>query len=189
MRACPLRRTVLVGVLVFACTLQWGTAAVQATDAWIEVKSPHFTVISNAGDGSARNVVWQFEQIRSVIEATFPWARLDLTRPLTIIALKDENSMHAMAPQYWEQKGGMRPAIVWVSGPDHTYIALRADIRAEDKVLINPYASYFSYVSLIVRHSFGRSCRRGSCADSQASSATRLCVVTMWWSARQSRRT
>ena len=146
MRASPRRQPVLVGLLAVVASLGWGSAAVHAADSWIEVKSDHFLVISNASDGTARNVAWQFEQIRSVVGATFPWAKLDLARPLTVIALKDENSMRAMAPGYWEEKGGLRPASVWVSGSDRTYIALRADVREEDRVMINPYAT--SYLSV-----------------------------------------
>lgn len=100
MRASSLRQTVLVGLLAVGAALGWGSAAVHAADSWIEVKSEHFLVISNAGDRTARNVAWQFEQIRSVIGATFPWAKLDLARPLTVIALKDDNSMHALAPAF-----------------------------------------------------------------------------------------
>lgn len=113
MRARFRSQTVLGALLAVMCTFGWGTATLGAADSWIEVKSGHFTVISNASDGTARNVAWQFEQIRSVLEATFPWAKLETARPLTVIAVKDENSMRAMAPEYWEQKGGLRPASVW----------------------------------------------------------------------------
>ena len=44
----------------FCCLLL--EPALIAADTWIEVKSPHFTVISNAGEGSTRRLVWQLEQ-------------------------------------------------------------------------------------------------------------------------------
>jgi hypothetical protein len=74
-------------------------------DNWIEIASPNFTVISNAGDGAARNVAWQFEQIRAAITEGWQWARADLDRPFLVIAVKDESSMRAMAPEYWETRG------------------------------------------------------------------------------------
>ena len=36
----------------------------------------------------------------------------DLNKPLVVIAVKDEISMKALAPSYWEQKNGVRPATV-----------------------------------------------------------------------------
>jgi len=35
-----------------------------AAENWIEVRSPHFTVDSNAGEKEARKIADQFEQIR-----------------------------------------------------------------------------------------------------------------------------
>ena len=74
-----------------------------ADDRWIEVKSPHFTVVSNGNDKTARNVAWQFEQIRAAIQAGWPWARVQLDRPVTVVAAKAEASMKLLLPQYWEK--------------------------------------------------------------------------------------
>ena len=71
-----------------------------AADQWIEVKSPHFTVISNAGQSAARNLAWQMEQIRSAVHAIWPWAKLDLDRPFVVLGARDEQSMRALAPRY-----------------------------------------------------------------------------------------
>jgi hypothetical protein len=63
-----------------------------ADDPWIEVKSPNFTVVSNAGEGRARNVAWQFEQIRAAIQIGWPWARV-----LNRMGRRDEAIGHARA--------------------------------------------------------------------------------------------
>lgn len=128
-----------------------------AADQWIEVKSAHFVVTSNAGAGNAKALAWQLEQIRSAIAALWPWARVDPTRPLVVMAVKDEMSMKALAPGYWERKGGVHPSSVWVGGADQDYLAIRVDVSAVDRLNINPYVtSYFSYVSLILNHSVER---------------------------------
>jgi hypothetical protein len=44
--------------------------AVTSKDAWVEVRSPNFTVISNAGDKEARRVADQFEQFREVFHTS-----------------------------------------------------------------------------------------------------------------------
>jgi hypothetical protein len=146
------------------------TPGLRAADQWIEVKSAHFVVMSNAGQSSARSVAWQLEQIRSAIAVWWPWARVDLNRPLAVLAVRDEATMKSLAPQYWEQKSSVHPTSVWVTGPDQHYMVIRADVAADDRVNVNPYFnSYFSYVSLILQQSVDRERRPGSSAASRAS--------------------
>jgi hypothetical protein len=49
--------------LVLGLTIT-AASATAAPAPWIEVKSGHFTVISDAGEKAARKTAWQFEQIR-----------------------------------------------------------------------------------------------------------------------------
>jgi tetratricopeptide (TPR) repeat protein len=142
---------------LFLLFLLAGAARANAADQWIEVKSAHFTLTSSASEGATKTLAWQLEQIRSAISVLWPWAKVDLNKPLSVFVVKDETSMRAMAPSYWEQKGGMRPATVWVGGPDQNFLALRADVEARDESYINPYvSSYFSYVSLVLQQSVAR---------------------------------
>jgi tetratricopeptide (TPR) repeat protein len=128
-----------------------------AADQWIEVKSANFAVISNAGDRPTRKLVWQLEQMRSTIALIWPWAKPDLIKPLNVIVVKDEQSMRALAPQYWEQRGGVRPASVWVTGPDRHYVVVRTDTDTTDQGTTNPYFTvYFAYVGLILDQSLDR---------------------------------
>jgi TonB family protein len=127
-----------------------------AADIWVEAKSPSFTVISNAGEKKARNVAWQFEQIRYAIEKGLPWARVRLNRPVLILAVKNEASMKDMAPAYWE-KGDIHPGSVLSSLGDRHYILLRTDVEAEDREGVNPYRqAYWSYSALTIDSSFRR---------------------------------
>lgn len=128
-----------------------------AADQWIEVKSAHFTAISNAGERGTRKLLWQLEQVRSATSALFSWAKPDLTRPLSVIVLKDQNSMRALAPKYWEERRSIKPASIWVSGPDQHYLVLRTDVEAEGQATINPYiTAYFSYINLVLHQSLDR---------------------------------
>jgi hypothetical protein len=150
------RRGLAAAAVVWAFAA-WRGAPVQAAEQWIEVRSPHFVVTSNAGRGSASNLAWQLEQIRSAIAALWPWARVDLNKPLAVLAVKDESSMKALVPEYWERKGAVHPVSVWVGGADQNYLAIRADASEKDTVDINPYVySYFSYVLLVLQQSATR---------------------------------
>lgn len=122
---------------------------------WFEIKSSNFTVWANANDGNTRTLIWQLEQIRHVATSLWPWMKVDLPKPMVVIALKNEQSMKTLAPSYWEVKGGVRPVSVWVAAPDQHYIAIRTDIRSRDDVMVNPHSSaYFSYASLVLGSSF-----------------------------------
>lgn len=129
-------------------------AAASAADQWSELKTPHFTVTSNAGDSQTRSLAWQLEQVRSSMVTLWAWARVDLNKPLAVIAVKDENSMRALAPGYWEKRGGIRPASVWVTGADRHYLAIRTGLDVESQGNVNPYiTSYFAYINLVMMQS------------------------------------
>ncbi len=131
-----------------------------AESSWIELKTAHFTVVSNAGDGNTRTIAWQLEQVRSAIAAISPWARVELARPLLVLAVRDEYWMRTLAPKYWEDKRAVHPVSVWVSGADRHYMAIRADLREEERtteVPINPHLfTYFSYTGLVLQSSVPR---------------------------------
>ena len=90
----PTTPALLFAIFALLCPL-----ASQAADAWIEIKSPNFIVLSNTSDRRARDIAWQLEQIRAALLAGFPWARARLDRPVQVIAAKDEATMKALAPQ------------------------------------------------------------------------------------------
>jgi tetratricopeptide (TPR) repeat protein len=134
-----------------------GRASV-AADTWVEIKSPNFTTWAQANDGATKTLVWQMEQMRSLATVLWPWMNTDSAKPIVLLAVKDEQGMRSVAPQYWETKGGIRPASVWVTAPDRHYIAIRTDVRSRDDVLVNPHmTAYFSYAHLLFTHSFKHS--------------------------------
>jgi tetratricopeptide (TPR) repeat protein len=121
-----------------------------AKDTWVEVTSPHFTTISNAGDKEARRVADQFEQFREVFHTSFPALRLDLGHPLIIFAVKNEDSLKTLLPGYWEVKGRAHPAGIYVSGEERDFVAVRTNIEGD-----NPYeVVYHEYAHAILNLNF-----------------------------------
>jgi hypothetical protein len=126
-----------------------------AADNWIEVTSPNFRVISNNGERSAREVAWQFEEVRAAIAQGWPWAQAPLDRPLLIIGLKDENTMKAFAPGYYEKGQTVRYSSITTSDWDRHYIGLRADLLVDGGEGVNPYQNaYWTYCNLMLSSSF-----------------------------------
>jgi tetratricopeptide (TPR) repeat protein len=145
---------------VFAClavvsfAMAWfrtSAAPADKPEAWVEAAAPHFTVISNDGEKTARRIAQQFEQIRILYsKALSQKLRLDPGVPIVIIAAKNEKSLSQIIPEYWAQKGHTHPAGIFLPGAEKNYIALRTDVEGEF-----PYLTiYHEYVHLIVNLNF-----------------------------------
>ena len=155
------RRRMRRGPLLAVCLSALATSAASAADRgprWIEVRSPHFTVYSDGGIKQARQVAGQFEAIRDLFHRLWPWSRVDPSRPIVILAAKDEGSLKALLPEFWERKGSVQPAGIFVRGEERHYIALRTDLGDEYEAWEeNPYhLVYHEYVHLILDLNFGR---------------------------------
>ncbi len=132
----------------------FGASAGAASSDWIEVKSPHFVVMSDAGRSEAREVAGEFEQIRAMFERIWKWARVDPGKPIVILAAKDEGSLKALLPGFWEKKGGVHPVGLFLRGTERNYVLLRTDLR-NPRADANPYQILFhEYVHLILDLNF-----------------------------------
>jgi hypothetical protein len=130
--------------------LPFAASAGDTKDNWVEVRSANFLVDSNAGEKEAHHVAKQFEEIRGVYREAFPKLRLDLGKPIIILAVKNENSMKALLPAYWEQKGRVHPAGLYLPGEEKHYVLLQTNAPGE-----NPYhALYHEYTHALMHVNF-----------------------------------
>ncbi len=119
-------------------------------DTWVEVDSPHFNVLSNAGEGEARKLADQFEQFREMFHTAFPAFRLDLGKPLLIFVVKNEDGLKVLLPGYWEVKGRVHPAGFFMPGEERDFVAVRSNAETE-----NPYhVVYHEYTHAIMNLNF-----------------------------------
>lgn len=123
--------------------------------AWVEVKSPAFAVISDGGEKDARRVLSQFEQLRAALKEAWPWANVDPSRPVTILAIRDGDAYRRLVPASRQAGGAPLPAAVLEPAPDRNWVALRLDVsRFEDgdDTWDHPYRSALhDYVHLVLR--------------------------------------
>lgn len=125
-------------------------ASAQKNQVWTEVRSPNFVVVTSSGEKQGRTIAEQFEAFRAAFAELFPEARVDLGKPLTILAVKNENGLKELLPAYWETKGRMKPAGVFVPGQEKLYVALRTDTQGE-----YPYEIvYHEYAHALMRLNF-----------------------------------
>ena len=59
---------------------------------WQEIHSTHFTVITDAGEKRGREVALRFEQMRAVFGQLLGKDRLHESRPLTILAFRNDKT-------------------------------------------------------------------------------------------------
>src|SRR5262249_10266693 len=124
-----MKRACLAGVLA-VCLLQ---PVLGADKPWSAVTTGHFTVLSDANVSTGRDIASQVEQVRAAMQAFGPWTHADLDKPVLVLTVGSEDRMKALVPQYWEQKGGLHPGSVSANGADRYYIALRSDVKSDDR--------------------------------------------------------
>ena len=114
--------------------------ALPIDDAWVEIRSPHFLVVSNADEGKARRTAGDFERIRAVFLNALDDAR-DESEPVVILAVKDQDGLKELLPGYWAREGA-RPDGVFQPGFDKHFVLVRLDGRAPARYQLI-YHEYF----------------------------------------------
>jgi hypothetical protein len=75
---------------------------------------------------------------------------VDLGKPLVIFAVKNEDTLKLLLPAYWETKGRLHPAGIFMPGEARHYVAVRTNIEAD-----NPYeVVYHEYTHAIMNLNF-----------------------------------
>src|SRR5262245_58627716 len=115
MRPAPWVTTAVLFVGVLRCE------PVTAEDKWVEVKTPRFTVVSNASTGNARKVARKFEQFRAVLLRVTQSTEFRGERPIVVFAAKDEKTLQTLLPSYWEQQRAAKPSGIFVAGLEHHF--------------------------------------------------------------------
>lgn len=83
-------------VALFVCSFSVAFAAEQQ---WVEVNSPHFSVITDGGEKRAREVALRFEQMRAGFGAIFAKVSVN-TAPLEIVAFRNSKELRQFSPLY-----------------------------------------------------------------------------------------
>jgi tetratricopeptide (TPR) repeat protein len=106
--------------------------------AWVEVRSPHFIVMTDSNAKQAAHLADQFERMRAVLHTLFPSAKVDAPAPIFVIAAKDQKSFRTLEPADYLAKGKLPLAGYFLQGPEKNYILLRLDAEHE-----HPFATVY----------------------------------------------
>jgi len=118
------------------------------SDHWILVRSPHFTVATNAGEKQGRRIAAQFERVRSLFHAALPELDTD-TPPIAVLAVKDERDFRTLEPEEYLAKESLRLSGLFLQIADKNYVLLRLDAEGD-----HPYSTiYHEYSHFLMRKS------------------------------------
>jgi tetratricopeptide (TPR) repeat protein len=113
---------------------------------WLEVRSQHFTVVTNANEKAGRRIADQFERMRSVFHVMFPRLSIETGSPMIVLAIKNEKDFRALEPQVYLAKGQLKLGGLFLRAPDKNYVLMRLDAEGE-----HPYAVvYHEYTHLLL---------------------------------------
>ena len=125
-----LRIPLIASLCLFAASLA------RADQQWVEVTSPHFSVMSDGGEKRAREVGLRFEQMRMAFGVIFNKLSVN-TAPLEIVAFRNSKELKRFAPLYQGKPIDVAGFFLGDGGHgrtannvDRQYIAL--DLSAED---------------------------------------------------------
>jgi tetratricopeptide (TPR) repeat protein len=113
---------------------------------WVQVRSPHFLIVSNSNEKQARRVADQFERMRSVFHQLLPKLQIDPATPIIVLAIKDEKDFRALEPAAYLAKGQVRLAGLFLTALDKNYVLMELDAEGN-----HPYATiYHEYTHLLL---------------------------------------
>lgn len=106
--------------------------------AWVEIKSPHFSVVTDAGEKRGREVAMRFEQMRAVYAALMVKANVNIPIPLQIVAFRNTKEFRQFAP-LWHGKP-TQLAGLFQPGEDRSFIMLDLSLPDPWSVVFHEYA-------------------------------------------------
>jgi len=134
--------------LVAFWLLQFGNVAIGEDKSWIEIRSPHFVLMTNGSEGAGRHAAKQFELMRAVFASQFPGLALEGAKPLLIVAPRDRYVTGGF--ELPANVGGRYMRL----GPKE-YAIVRLDIVGNDRIDPDTYATvYHEYVHSLLHRNF-----------------------------------
>lgn len=138
----PLKAKIKLLVALAACLVSLARAQ---TDAWLEVRTPHFLIVSNASEKEARRAARQFEGMRSVFQRVFPQADLDTAAPMLVMAVRDKSSFQALEPADYLGEDKITLMGLFTYSPDKNDVLILLDAPGS-----HPYAPiYHEYAHFV----------------------------------------
>ena len=111
-----------------------GKAAVE----WLEIKTPNFTVRTDAGEARGREIAQRFEGMRAAFGVLFDKERVNVGVPLTILAFRNAKDFQKFVPVV----NGKPQAIsgFFRGAPEQNFIVLDTSVPGSMEMVMHDYA-------------------------------------------------
>ncbi len=123
----------LVLLMVLVSTMSFAVEA-----GWVEVRSPHFSLVTDAGEKKGQETLLRFEQMRAAFGSLMTKARVNLPVPLQIVAFHTSAEMTDFVPR-WKGKP-TQVAGMFEGDDDRTFIVLDLSGENPGEVVFHEYA-------------------------------------------------
>jgi tetratricopeptide (TPR) repeat protein len=126
-------RGVLAAIALLAPCVLWGSEA-----RWVEVQSPHFSVVTDASEKRGREVALRFEQMRAVFGELLVKVKVSQPVPLQIVAFRSTKELRQFAP-LWKGKP-TEVSGLFEASTDRDYIMVDLSVEDPWEVVFHEYA-------------------------------------------------
>lgn len=110
-----------VGVSIVASVAPFAGAQ---TDTWLEIRTPHFDIVTNSTEKEGRRAARQFEGMRSVFQRVFPDADLNTAEPMLVIAVQDKRALQALEPHEYHTPGQLGLIGYFLQAAERNYVLI-----------------------------------------------------------------
>jgi tetratricopeptide (TPR) repeat protein len=93
------RRLFVLAAFPLASLIPLLVRAADQPSPWREINSPHFAIVTDAGEKRGRELALRLEQMRAVFASLLLRQKMAQPVPLQVIALKDDDAFVRLAPQ------------------------------------------------------------------------------------------
>jgi tetratricopeptide (TPR) repeat protein len=141
-----MRKTVAGACLGATLMFAAAKAAAGATpEHWVETRSTHFVVLTDASEKDARRLASQFERMHMVFHTLLPAKGDDTDPPIVVVAVRDRKGMQALEPEEYLGKNRIDLGGFFLRAPEKNYILVRLDAQ-EEHAYANVYHEYTHYM-------------------------------------------
>jgi Flp pilus assembly protein TadD len=123
---------------VLGCLALWSNQSFAADPQWVEIRSPNFSVITDAGDKRGRDVALHFEQMRFAFGKLMTKAHVNISVPMQIVAFRNTKEIRQVAPVFNGKPTEV--AGLFQGGDDRTFIMLDMSVENPWSVVFHEYA-------------------------------------------------
>jgi tetratricopeptide (TPR) repeat protein len=125
-------------LLLFLSIITLSSTVFAGEPQWVEVRSPNFSVVTDAGEKRGREVAMRFEQMRAVFGSLMTKVNVNLPVPLQIVAFRNTKELRQVAPLFNGKP--IQAAGLFQQGQDRSFIILDMSVENPWQVVFHEYA-------------------------------------------------